>query len=64
MFEMFTFDKTREIQELKRIIKILEWEATLLKDELDYEERRRELSELNLELALERLERSNSNDHV
>ena len=64
MFEWLKLIKRAriKIEELKREIKILRWEVTLIQDELDYEERRRGLAELNLSLALEK--KVNGHDHI
>ena len=64
MFEWLKLIKRAriKIEELKREIKVLRWEVILIQDELDYEERRRGLAELNLSLALEK--KVNGHDHI
>lgn len=64
MFEIFTRNKTKEIIDLKAEVERLNKEMELANEIIDYEERRRSLAELKVELLLEQLEHAKSGNHV
>ena len=56
--------KAKKIKELEIEVERLNKEVDFANELIDYEERRRSFAELNLELAIEKLERNNTNDHI